>query len=103
MQARRERRPGESLPTALGPLGKAGLAEVGLLRLQTGGPQSSRRRGPGCTQDDPGSEGSEQEPRCPLRSLRGVSSAHCWARPGVWAQDKVGAGWGHGQQLHLGA
>ena len=62
------------------------------------GPGSSWRWGPGCTRDDPESEGSWQEPRCPLRSLRGVSSAHCWARPRVWAQDKAGAGWGHGQQ-----
>lgn len=66
-------------------------------------PQSSQRWGPGCTWDGPGIEGSGQEPQCPLRSLRGVSSAHCWARSGVWAQDKAGAGWGHGQQLRLGA
>ena len=66
-------------------------------------PRSSRRWGPGCIRDDPWSQGRGQEPRCPLRSLRGISSAHCWARPRVWAQDKAGAGWGHGQQLCLGA
>lgn len=37
MQARRGGRPGESLPTAPGPLGKTGWAEAGLFLLQTGG------------------------------------------------------------------
>lgn len=50
--------------------------------------RSSQTWGPGCSQDDSESEGHGRCHECPLRSLGGISPAHCLEGAGVWAQTR---------------